>query len=197
MPTLADMLAVSAALGEKIASAPEGDPAREALARRQALVDFAAFGLFKEAQGGNFLPALQRGLGWGAGIGLPLLGGGLLLEHGAKADAEKVIDHARNQALLAALGVGGVQALGRGMQSAFEPTRQERLTTETTPDGAPRSAYEVTKVSADAALRGLAATLLLDDVLVADLAREKSAAVEECLLMNRQRGVGLLRELLR
>src|ERR1700758_4057244 len=98
------MLETSAALEAKIASASA--EAREALQLRKAYVDFTAFGLYKEAQG-NFLPALQRGLGWGAGIGLPLLGGGLLLEHQAKANAEDVINHARNQAMLAALGIGG------------------------------------------------------------------------------------------
>lgn len=189
MPTFAELLTLSTSLEEKIASSTED--ARPALLRKKAMVDFVAFDLFKQA---NFTPALKAGLGWGAGVGLPVLGGGMLLTHYARQQAEEAANHLRNQALLASLGVGG----GMLLQHMLAPTQQETLHQEQDPTGALRRAYEVTKLSEDSTLRKLAAALLLDDVLLEQLrdapAGEKRA-LEDCLLMCREHGMALLRRL--
>lgn len=171
MPTLAEMLQTSEALEEKIASA-RTDGAREELRRKKAMVDFAAFGTFKQ---GNFWPAAQKALGWGVGLGVPALGAGLLLEHNAKQNAEEVINHARNQALLAGLGLGGI-ALGT-------MAGRNVMASDNADD-----------------LRKLAAALLLDDVLVkqfGEVPDGEKRAVEACLMLNREHGSALLRKLLR
>lgn len=163
MATLAELLATSEALTEKLAASPSDD-----LRRRRVMVDFTAFGMFKQS---NFTPAFQKALGWGAGIGLPLVGGGLILENHARAQAEDLMREARNQALLTGLGLGGTAALA-------------------------------SKLSADESedLRKLAAALVLDDVLEKQLASadaDEKRAIEECLMLNRERGTEILRRLCR
>lgn len=182
MPTLAEMLAAAGTLEEKLAECPSDD--RAAVSQKKACIDFAAFGLYKEAVA-DFLPALKRGLGWGAGLGIPLLGGGLLLEHQAKSHADDLVGNVRNQALLASLGMAGANALGQGLQSAGQGASNP---------------FDISKISADTSLQKLAAHLLLDDVLVQQLSTlpegEKQAA-EACLILNREEGADLLRKLLR
>jgi len=100
----------SALLAEKVASAR---PASLGLREKLALADFATFGLFKRAAfDPEALMALKKGLGWGVGLGLPMLGVGHLLESDAHHQAKDLLRDARNQALLTAAGVGGMQALG-------------------------------------------------------------------------------------
>lgn len=172
MPTLADMLRTSDALEEKLASAQTVE-VREALQHKKAMVDFAAFGAFKQAN--NFWPTAQKALGWGVGLGVPALGAGMLLEHNAKQNAEEVITHARNQALLAGLGLGGI-ALGT-------MAGRNVMASDQADD-----------------LRKLAAALLLDDVLIKQLGQVpdgEKRAVESCLLLNREHGTALLRKLMR
>lgn len=124
MNDLARAYETSCLLAEKVASvrAPSSD-----LRERQALADFAAFGMFKRAGlDPAALASLQKGLGWGVGLGLPALGVGHLLARDARHQGEQLVRDARNQALLTAAGVGGMQALGgflknRGTQPAVAP----------------------------------------------------------------------------
>lgn len=115
MNEVARAFETSCLLAEKVASAR---PASATLLERAALADFAAFGLFKRAAiDPAALASLQKGLGWGVGLGLPALGVGHLLARDARHQGEELIRDARNQALLTAAGVGGMQALG-GMLAA-------------------------------------------------------------------------------
>jgi hypothetical protein len=163
MATLTELLATSEVLTEKLAAHPS-----DALRQRRMMVDFTAFGLFKQ---GNFWPNMQKALAWGTGVGLPLVGGGLLLENHARAQAEDLMREARNQALLTAMGVGGAQMLAN------------KLGADETDD-----------------LRELAAALLLDDVLEKQYSSAPAAekrAIEECLLQNREHGTEILRRMYR
>ena len=106
MRELVRALETSALLAEKVASAR---PASHELRQKLALADFAAFGLFKRAA---LDPNMMRGLMFGAGVGIPALGVGHLLLRDARHQGEHLVRDARNQALLTAAGVGGMQALG-------------------------------------------------------------------------------------
>jgi hypothetical protein len=166
--TLDQALELSSELADRVDGCPVS-AAREQIWRKKAMVDFATFGLFKEANFG-------KALAWGAGLSLPALGAGHLLLRDARRQGEELVRDARNQALLTALGVGGLQALGGALS-----------------DGS------WLKLGADdAPLRKLAALLLIDNLLCHAL--EKTAAderpdLEECLFINRARGVELLRQL--
>lgn len=132
-------------LSEKIAAAR---PASAELHERQALADFAAFGLFKRAAlDPAALSSLQKGLGWGVGLGLPALGVGHLLARDVRHQGEGLVRDARNQALLTAAGVGGMQALGDLLKQRG-----------TRPAIAPPGADDPTKI---------AAAIMVDDVLEA------------------------------
>ena len=183
MLTLVDMLNASDVIEAKLASVQSAEE-RSTLQQKKACIDFTAFSLYKSAAP-NFLNNMRRGLGWGAGLGIPLLGGGLLLEHSAKAKADDLLSNARNQALLASLGVGGASALNSMLQSSASSNPES---------------FDLSKISADASLQKLAAHLLLDDVLVQQLSvlpEEEKQAAEACLMLNREEGADLLRKLLR
>jgi hypothetical protein len=161
-------------LAEKVASAR---PASTELRERQALADFAAFGMFKRAAlDPAALSSLQKGLGWGVGLGLPALGVGHLLARDARHQGEELIRDARNQALLTAAGVGGMQALGGLLQSRG-----------TRPAVAPSDATDPQKV---------AAAIMVDDVLEGALSlvdeRAKHAALVQ-LVVHRGDSMRLLR----
>lgn len=179
MPALARSLETSILLAEKIASAR---PASIALRERAALADFATFGLFKAAAlDPAALSSLQRGLGWGVGLGLPALGVGHALLGDARRHSESILRDARNQALLTAAGVEGIHSLG-GM------LRQ--------PPQGPASAGEIKAATALNLEQRLAAAILVDDVLEAacDLPdeRAKSAALVQ-LVLHRVDATRLLR----
>jgi len=59
--------------------------------------------------------SLKRGLGYGAGIGIPLAGAGALIAHRGRKETEAATDHIRNQVLLTALGLGGIGAGAYGL----------------------------------------------------------------------------------
>lgn len=111
MNELARALETSVLLAEKIASAR---PASQELREKLATADFAAFGLFKRAA---LDPNLMKGLMFGAGVGIPALGVGHLLLRDARHQGEGLVRDARNQALLTAAGVGGMQSLGEMLKS--------------------------------------------------------------------------------
>lgn len=152
MTTLARALQVSVHLAEKVASA---HPASAELRQRQALADFAAFGMFKRAAlDPAAISSLQRGLGWGVGLGLPALGVGHALLHDARTQSADVLRDARNQALLTAAGVGGMQALGN-MLTHVQNAHPSTTTLPAPTDFAPALNDE----------QKLAAAIMVDDVL--------------------------------
>jgi hypothetical protein len=140
----------SSRLAEKIASARSGNTG---LREKLALADFATFGLFKQAAiDPAALAALQKGLGWGVGLGIPMLGVGHALTRDARHQAEATIRDARNQALLTAAGVGGMQALGNILkQRAAAVPHHVNVSMMAAPE-------DVTPAK-------LAAAILVDDVL--------------------------------
>jgi hypothetical protein len=168
MPSLPELLATSGALAEKLSRAKD-TATRDELAHKKAMVDFAAFGEYKKAE---FMPALEKGLGWGTGLALPMLAAGLATESKAKKDAEDLINHARNQVALGALG-----ALAAGAASSFGGR---------------------TSLGSSSDLHKLAAAVLLDDELVNAVNNSQGAtkaAAQACLMQNREHGVALLRKL--
>ncbi len=189
MTSLAHAFETSILLAEKIASAR---PAPLALREKQALADFATFGLFKRAAlaiDPAALSSLQRGLGWGIGLGVPALGVGHLLLGDAQRHSADVLRDARNQALLTAAGVGGMQALGNLLKKAPPPIQHDVNVSLPAPPAAPAIDGEQT----------LAAAILVDDVLEAaseslDDALAKHAALVE-LIKHRVESTLLLRSL--
>lgn len=164
-------------LAEKVASAPASRVG--ALRARQAVVDFTTFGLFK--QGAIDPQSLARGLGWGVGLGLPALGVGHLLAHDARRQGEHLMEHARNQALMTAAGVGGMQALG-------ELLKQRQVTTGMAP--------AVPSLGDD---QKLAAAVLVDDILERTYAQGDAStkqATLTALFVHRHESTELLRSLL-
>jgi hypothetical protein len=119
-----ELLAViraSAALAEKRASLRAGDPREASMRERQALMDFGAFSRVKQAGLEETLSLAKRPLAWGLGLGLPALGVGHALISDAHSHAKDLVRDARNQALLTAAGVGGMQSLGGLLQAAVRP----------------------------------------------------------------------------
>jgi hypothetical protein len=174
MTDLERALETSALLAEKVASARA--PSQE-LREKQALADFAAFGLFKQAA---LDPNLMRGLMFGAGVGLPALGVGHLLLRDARHQGESLVRDARNQALLTAAGVGGMQALG-GLLKRPEPPVSHNVNVTQQPLSDEQK---------------LAAAVMVDDVLEqaleSDDADVKHAALVE-LIRHRSEAAALLR----
>jgi hypothetical protein len=172
----------SSLLAEKVASAR---PASPSLREKLALADFAAFGLFKRAAiDPGAVSALHRGLGWGIGLGLPALGVGHLLTRDARRQGEELIRDARNQALLTAAGVGGMQALGGLLQRAPHPVRHDVNVS----------------MPADAQPYKIAAAILVDDILeeayqTLNSSAEKHATLVH-LIKHRGEATHLLRSLL-
>lgn len=186
MLTLEQALATSARLAEKVASAR---PADAALLERQALADFAAFGMFKRAAiDPAAIAAVQRGLGWGVGLGLPTLGVGHMLLHDARHQGEDLLRDARNQALLTAAGVGGMQALGDALRPRSHTPAQP------TP---PAPNFAALPMSGE---QKLAAAILYDDLLedAAQLLANEGAkhAALVALVQHRVEAARLLRSLI-
>lgn len=146
---LATALETSILLSEKRASLRGADPRIPSFRERQALVDFAAFGLVKAAGMEELLHLAKKPLAWGLGLGLPALGVGHALISDARHQGGDLIRDARNQALLTAAGVGGMQSLGGLLQGAMRP----------------RPSYETP--STDDAPQKIAADIMVDDVLEA------------------------------
>ncbi len=192
-------LETSVLLAEKVASVRESNPFRADMRRRElsekrALADFATFGLFKRAAiDPAAMAALQRGLGWGVGLGLPALGVGHMLLGDAQRHSADVLRDARNQALLTAAGVGGMQALGELLKKPPHPI-QHNVNVTTPPMPALPAAPE------EATPEKLAAHVMVDDVLEAACAliEDPSAKHAALVALIRHRGEGtrLLRGLL-
>jgi len=86
----------------------------------------------KEASKGEALKQLvekvpegvRKGLAYGAGAMVPVAAGGAYLMHRGGEEAKNTATHVRNQALLAALGIGGVGAGLMGVHRALTPKQQ-------------------------------------------------------------------------
>jgi hypothetical protein len=183
---LARALETSTFLAEKVASAR---PASAALREKLALADFAAFGLYKQAAlAPAMLSSLQRGLGWGVGLGLPALGVGHMLASDARHQGEHLLRDARNQALMTAAGVGGMQALGELLKHKAPPVQHNVSL---------NMPQEVPQLDPS---QKMAAAILVDDVLEAacndltDPAAKHAALVQ--LVLHRGDAARLLRSLL-
>lgn len=191
MKPFARALETSILLAEKVASAR---PASPDLRSRQALADFATFGLFKRAAiDPAALSALQRGLGWGVGLGVPALGIGHMLLGDAQRHSGEVLRDARNQALMTAAGVGGMQALGEMLKRPPHPIQHNVNVTAPASPTLPAAPEEATPDK-------LAAHIMVDDVLeaacdVLDDVDAKHAALVS-LVRHRCEGTRMLRGLL-
>lgn len=208
MTTFAQALETSTILAEKVATthAPTS-----ALREQQALADFAAFGLFKTANVGqqlahHFTPGLLKGLGLGVGLGVPLLAAGGAFTRDSRHQGEALIRDARNQALLTAAGVGGMQALGglfKGSPAPAAPTPAASPAYHASGAAVPYGGggYAAAPLGYEQYLSGeqkLAAAILVDDVLedacssLADPATKHAALV--ALVRHRGEAAALLRE---
>lgn len=121
--TLVDVIRASIALAEKRATLKREDPRSDELRERQAMFDFGAYACIKEAGLEETMALARRPLAWGLGLGLPALGVGHALIADAHSHAKDLVRDARNQALLTAAGVGGMQSLGGLLQSAVAHPR--------------------------------------------------------------------------
>jgi hypothetical protein len=188
-------LETSVLLAEKIAAVRESNPFRaemqkQVLREKQAMADFATFGLFKRAaMDPAAMSALQRGLGWGVGLGIPALGVGHMLLRDAKHHSGEVLRDARNQALLTAAGVGGMQALGEMLKKKPHPVTHDVNV------NLPRAEQPALEPE-----QKLAAAILVDDVLEAasDTLEDPEAkhAALVALIRHRSESTRLLRGLL-
>lgn len=196
--TLGQALDTSAALSERIAEARD-ERVRADLEQRKAAVDFTAFHLFKQAGveglGGNVMQSLAKPLAWGIGLGLPALGVGHALMHDARRQSEHVINHARNQALIAAMGLGGANAI----KGLMQPNQREEYNELTLPEGTMNS-RNVVKLSHDQLLQKIAAVVLVDNVIEAQYNQASDGekqALADYLYLNRSYGTELLKALAR
>lgn len=119
--TLVDVIRASIALAEKRAAIKHENPRSDELRERQAMFDFGAYVRVKEAGLEETMALARRPLAWGLGLGLPALGVGHALIADAHSHAKDLVRDARNQALLTAAGIGGMQSLGGLLQSAVQP----------------------------------------------------------------------------
>ena len=188
MSDLAQAYETSCYLAEKL-----GSDDSASLRERSALADFAAFGLFKRARiEPEAISALQRGLGMGIGVGLPALGVAHLAARDARHQGQELIRDARNQALMTAAGIGGMQGLGALLQ--------QRLSRPAAPamQGVQDEPMPSSPVGSDVRV---AAAILVDDVLEAacnDCADDnaKHAALVS-LVEHRRDSMHILRDWLR
>ena len=203
--TLEQALETAQALEERLAAAIDTNT-HASLAQKLAMVNFAAFGMFKQAwleQLGPEMASLGKGLAWGVGLGVPALGVGHLLARDTRHQGEELANHVRNQALLAGLGLGATQGVSSALAGLFQPrppSQREEIHEMTLPDDQSWQGRNVVKLSDDRAFQKIAATVLLDNVLEAQvqkLAGDERTDALECLFLNRAHGTRLLRELFR
>ena len=196
MTPFAHALETSVFLAEKIASTRSVNPS---LQEKLALADFAAFGLFKQAA---FDPAalssLQRGLGWGVGLGIPALAAGHMFLNDARSHSGEVLRDARNQALMTAAGVGGMQALGEMFKKKPHPV-QHNVNVSMPPGQQEPLEAPIDPPQLDTPQK-LAAAIMVDDVLEAACSQlidpeAKHAALVQ-LIKHRSEATSLLRSLL-
>lgn len=133
---------------------------------------------------------VRKGLAYGAGAMVPVTAGGAYLMHRGGEEAKDTATHVRNQALLAALGIGGVGAGLMGVHRALtpdkQPTRPRTKTSSTNED--------------DVLIEKLATIGFLDVVLEeqekhgTDVSIRRDAT--ECRRLNAEHGMDILQQML-
>lgn len=135
---------------------------------------------------------LLKGLGYGAGIGIPLAGAGAYIAHRGRAESEEAAKNLRNQVLMTALGLGGIGLGAYGLKRMMDPS-------EPAAAGVPKQASDEQSDSAEL-LEKLSAVGSLDEMLdQVDFEKLSEAAKHEFLqtrVLNRGYGVRLLYEAL-
>lgn len=193
---------------EKYAAAQIQDEVLE-LKSAQAL-DILQF--LKEASKGEVLKQLvgkvpegvRKGLAYGAGAMVPVTAGGAYLAHRAGEEAKDTASHIRNQALMTALGVGGVGAGLMGLHRALTPSKQTSVSYGMTPEGMRPMHAHINKMGAvretdEQLIEKLATVSYLDVILEA---QEKNANVAiqrdafECRRLNAEHGLDILQQML-
>lgn len=168
---------------EKQASLAKSED-KKAFLEKKALSDLCAFGMFKESAFGSQLrrawPAIRNGVGFGAGLAVPTIAAGSYLVHRAGNQAKDVshsmMTDARNQALMAAAGIGGLGAIRQGIVNAASPS------------------YGYGKYGSDEEfITKLSEFLILDDYLVDTYSKSGSQKDLIHLFINRSKGTDLLR----
>lgn len=178
---------------EKYASTSAQDEALE-LKSSQAL-DLLQY--IKEASKGEAIKQLiakvpegvRKGLAYGAGAMVPVTAGGAYLAHRGGEEAKDTATHIRNQALLAALGIGGVGAGLMGVHRALTPQAQP----------SPVKTGAVLE-NEDVLLEKLATVGFLDVILEAQEKNGADATIRrdatECRRLNAEHGVDILQQML-
>ena len=192
--TLPELLETSFSLSEKVASATAPGE-RAALERRQAAVDFATFGMFKQAGFSEALGPLARPLAWGVGLGVPAVAASHAILGDARRQGEALARAARNQALLAAAGVGGMQGLASAIQAAAARRGLQAPEANDEPHLSPST--EPAKLGG---LERLAAAVMVDDLLedaYGAAAEHEKRALLEAIVSHRVDAAALLRSVAR
>jgi len=129
----------------------------------------------------------RKGLAYGAGAMVPITAGGAYIAHRRNVEAKDTATHLRNQALLAALGIGGLGAVLVGLHRSLSPTKEASIASHTID-------------TEDLLLEKLATVGFLDVILEA---QEKNSAdttlrqdAMECRRLNAEYGLDLLQQLL-
>jgi hypothetical protein len=185
-------IGASELLNEKSASLRTQDSREKAAA-----ADFAAFALVKQAGAEELWQLGKKPLAWGLGLGLPALGAGHALISDAHAQGKDLIRDARNQALLTAAGVGGMQSLGN-MLGGMHGSQQQPAADPTQAAAPLMPYYEQPPPGGEAAK--LSALIMVDDLLENAYeqlsGRQKSAALAG-LAAHRIASMRLVRSMLR
>lgn len=131
--------------------------------------------------------SFKRGLGYGTGIGVPLVGGGAYLAHRARKESEATVANIRNQVLLTALGLGGLGLGAYGIRNAMSKQSSDRSELS---DSAMAEQQELSeKLGSVGMLEDL-----LDQVDFEKLSSEAQAEYLQTRALNRGYGVRLLYE---
>jgi hypothetical protein len=148
--------------------------------------DRALFGQLKEAGTAELIQRILanpvgRGAAYGLGAAIPATGAGALLIHQAGEESRKSIEDARNKALQAALGIGGI---GAGLYGLHKLTSREK-----------RGDAEQQEL-----LEKLATVGYLDEVLEHQIKTAASTEVrvqaQRCHALNAEHGIDILKQLL-
>ena len=188
---LRSAIEASVALHDKTASLREADPRLQDYREKCAAVDFHAFAVIKTAAPADIAREVvqlgKKPLAWGLGLGLPALGVGHAMVTDARRQGGELARDVRNQALLTAAGVGGMQALGNLLTAAPPAQLNMQPSTDSgwTPGNMPMK---------------LAARIMVDDLLEdacsVGTSLEKRAALVH-LIVHRSDSMAQVRSLLR
>lgn len=132
---------------------------------------------------------VRTGLAYGAGAAIPATAGGAYLLHRGGEEAKDTATHIRNQALLTALGVGGVGAGLMGVHRALSPNQQI-------------SGHKISSAqdTDEVLIEKLATVGYLDVILEEQEKHGTTSALQqdamECRRLNAEHGMDLLQQML-